>query len=369
MTERRSSSPETGPSPSARDSPPTLHPLLTSSLLILTVIASVAALKTARDLVLPVVLAILFSLVLSPVVRWLRRRRVPEPVGAALVVFGAVGLCAAGVATLSGPVSDFIARAPATLAVAETKLRALVQPLAVLQRTAARVESVTTALSSATPPRVALASPGIVARWSARTIAASVAVFSIVFLTYFLLASGPMFRKKLADVLPGRFERSRFTMLLDEIELATSHYLLLALIINSGVAVATATGLWLVGMPNAPLWGLLAGILNFVPYLGALTTMALLALAVVVSPGSTGHEMLAPVVFLGIHLVESNLATPTILGRKLPLSAIAIFAALIFWGWLWGILGVAIAVPLTVVMKITCDHVPGLQRLGTLLND
>ncbi|MFI5311248.1 MAG: AI-2E family transporter [Gemmatimonadales bacterium] len=351
------------------DSPPRVQAKLMPSLGILTALATVAALRSARDLVFPVILAILLSLLFSPLVRWLRSRRIPEALGAAIVVFGAAGLCGAGVVTLSGPVSEFIARAPASLSAAETKLRALVRPLQVIQTTAERVESVTTALSSAPPPRVELAAPGIVARWSGSTIAALVAVFSTVFLTYFLLASGPMLRKKVADVLPGRFEHARFTTLYDEIELVTSHYLLLTLTINGGVAVATATGLWLVGMPNAALWGLFAGALNFVPYLGALTTTALLALAVVTGPEPAGHQMLAPIVFLFIHLVESNLVTPTILGRKLPLSAIAIFAALIFWGWLWGILGVAVAVPLTVVLKVTCDHVPGLQRLGALLND
>ncbi len=335
----------------------------------LTILAALTALRVGRALVFPIVLAILISLVLSPLVRVLRRAGIAEHYGAAIIVFGALALAAAGVAALTGPATAFLDGAPASLAAAEQRIHRLVRPLERLQKTAERVEQATAPPSSSAPPRVEMATPGILARWSGSTISAGLALFSTIFLTYFLLASGPMFRKKLADALPSRFERARFATLFDDIELVTSRYLLISLMINTGVAAATALGLWLVGMPNALLWGGLAGLLNFVPYLGAVTTFCLLVLAALSTTDPSGRMVFAPVIFLCIHLLESNIITPTVLGRRLPLSPIAIFVALLFWGWMWGIPGAVIAIPLTVVIKVACDHLPGLERYSALLND
>jgi predicted PurR-regulated permease PerM len=270
---------------------------------------------------------------------------------------------------LIGPATAFLNRAPAAFAAGESRIRRLVRPIEALQATAERIQQVGGPPAGEGPARVEVASPGIVERWSGSTLSAALAIVSTIFLSYFLLASGPMFRKKLADALPSRFERERFATLFEEIELVTSRYLLVSLLINTGVATAAAIGLWLVGIPNPILWGCAAGVLNFVPYLGAYTTITLLTLSVLSGPDTNGHEIFGPVVLFGIHLLESNIVTPTILGRRLPLSSIAVFVALLFWGWMWGIPGAVIAVPLTVVIKVTCDHLPGLEHVGALLND
>ena len=346
-----------------------LPPMLMPSVGMLGVVATITALRVGRALMLPIVLAILASLILSPLVRWLRQHRVPEQFGAAVVVFGALAMVACAVISLIGPATNFLNRAPAALATGESRIRRLVRPLEALQETAERIQQVAAPPTGEGPARVEVAAPGIVARWSGSTLSAGLAMFSAIFLSYFLLASGPMFRRKIADALPSRFERARFATLFDEIELVTSRYLLLSLIINAGVALATISGLWLVGMPTALLWGCIAGVLNFVPYLGAFTTLALLTLSALSTPVTTGHELLAPVIFLCIHLLESNIVTPTVLGRRLPLSSIAVFVALLFWGWMWGIPGAVIAVPVTVLIKVTCDHLPGLEHVGALLND
>lgn len=211
---------------------------------ILTVLATITALKLARELMLPIVVALLLSLIMSPVVRALRRRRIPEHLGAAVVVFGTVALAAGAAFAVAGPASDFFAKAPETLAAAQQRLQAIARPLEAFQRTAERVEAATTTAStSPIRARVEIAPEGFLARWSGGTLTALVSAFSAVFLTYFLLASGPMFRKKIADALPSRFERARFASLFDEIELVTSRFLGLSLMINAGVAVATAIAL------------------------------------------------------------------------------------------------------------------------------
>ena len=121
-------------------------------------------------------------------------------------------------------------------------------------------------------------------------------------------------------------------------------------------------------MPSPLLWGGMAAVLNFVPYLGPLATVIVIGLAALVSIDATSHALLAPAAFLLIHLVESNFITPTLLGRHLPVNTVAIFLGLLFFGWMWGIPGAVLAVPLTVCAKLVCDHVPALAHVGDLLD-
>jgi predicted PurR-regulated permease PerM len=329
----------------------------------------IGALRLGQAFVLPIVIALLLTLMLSAPVRWLRRRRVPERVGAAVVIFGALGVAVGSATLLVSPAAEWIAAAPATMRKLETKLHRLSLPLTALQRSADRVQQATAPAAVDAPKTVQLATPGIFARASLETAASVPVVLSVVFLTYFLLANGPLFRRKLAGLLPGHDELARREHLLGEIGVATSHYLLTVTAINAGVGGLTALALWLVGVPNPLLWGGMAAVLNFVPYLGPVVTAVIIALAALVSIDATPHALLAPAAFLLIHLIESNFVTPTLLGRHLPVNTVAIFLGLLFFGWLWGIPGAVLAVPLTVCAKLVCDHVPVLAHVGDLLDN
>jgi predicted PurR-regulated permease PerM len=162
--------------------------------------------------------------------------------------------------------------------------------------------------------------------------------------------------------------------ILSEIEIATSRFLATTTLINSCVGIATALALWAVGLPNPVLWGVVAAVFNFVPYIGPLATATVIATASLATspdtePARLSSVLLPPAVFILIHLTENNLVTPVLLGRRLPLNTVAIFLGLISFGWMWGIPGAVIAVPLTVVMKITCDYVPSLLHVGELLGN
>jgi predicted PurR-regulated permease PerM len=127
--------------------------------------------------------------------------------------------------------------------------------------------------------------------------------------------------------------------------------------------------LWAVGVPNPVLWGGIAGLLNFVPYVGPMVTVGLIAVAALAGVDPTARALLAPAAFVGVHLTESNFITPFALGRHLPLNTVAMFLGLLFFGWLWGIPGAVLAVPLTVCVKLVCDHVPTLAHIGELLDN
>ena len=328
----------------------------------------IAALRLGRPLALPVVIALLLTLMLSAPVRWLRRQHVPERLGAAIVVLGALGVAVAATLLLVSPAAQWIASAPTTMRHLETRIRRLALPLTTLERSADRVRQATDPVASDAPQAVHLATPGILARVSVEAAAAAPVALSVVFLTYFLLANGPLFRRKLAGLLPGPDELYRREHLLGEIAVAASHYLMTVTAVNAGVGALTALALWAVGVPSPLLWGGLAAILNFVPYLGPVVTAVFITFAALVGIEATGHALLAPLAFVVIHLVESNVVTPTLLGRHLPLNTVAIFLGLLFFGWLWGIPGAVLAVPLTVCAKLVCDHVPALVNVGDLLD-
>lgn len=337
-------------------------------LIVIATLMIIAALRLGQALVLPILIALLLTVMLSGPVRWLRRRRIPEQIGAALVVLGALGVSAGSVTLLVSPAAEWIASAPATMRKLETKVRRLALPFTKLQVSADRVQQATSAAASDAPKTVPLATPDILTRMSLQTAASALVALSVVFLTYFLLANGPLFRRKLAGLLPGHEELQRREHRLEEIGVAASRYLVTVTAVNAGVGVLTALALWLVGVPSPLLWGGLAAVLNFVPYLGPVVAAVLIALAALVNIDATGHALLAPLAFVLIHLTESNFVTPTLLGRHLPVNTVAIFLGLLFFGWLWGIPGAVLAVPLTVCAKLVCDHVPALNHVGDLLD-
>jgi predicted PurR-regulated permease PerM len=231
------------------------------------------------------------------------------------------------------------------------------------------MQQVTRPAAADAPRTVQLASPGIFARLSLETVAAIPIALTVVFLTYFLLANGPLFRRKLAGLLPGRHELKLREHLLGEIEIAASHFLVTVALVNTAVGALTALALWAVGVPSPLLWGGIAMVLNFVPYLGPVVTAAIITLAALASVDEPARALIAPAAFILIHLTETNFVTPTLLGRHLPLNTVAIFLGLLFFGWMWGIPGAVLAVPLTVCAKLVCDHVPALAHVGELLDN
>ena len=250
----------------------------------------------------------------------------------------------------------------------ESKVRHMAKPLMALQQSADRMQQATAPPTPSSTRTVQIAAPGIFATVSLKALTLVPMSLAVVFLSYFMLANAPLFRRKLAALLPGSDQLQNREHLLGLIELATSHYLLTVAIINTGVGLLTALALWAVGVPNPLLWGGVATVLNFVPYLGPMATVTIIAIAALSSIDNSAHALLAPALFLLVHVTEADFVTPTLLGKHLPVNTVAIFLGLIFFGWMWGIPGAVLAVPLTVCVKLVCDHVPALARVGALLD-
>lgn len=340
-----------------------------ASLTVISVLALCYTLFVARALVLPVVVAILLSFLLRPAVRALRTWHIKEPLGAALVVLGGVALLGSLIILLSGPARSWIDRAPAAMGDVERKLRKVTASFGRWEATAARVEQIASGSATRSAPPAAAAAPRTpFLRRAFGGVASSFPIIvSVIFLTYFLLASGDLFMRKMMRVLPRGAERELPKRISEEVETSVSRYLRTAVLINVGLGLATWGVLRLLGMPNAGLWGTIAGLLNIVPYLGAMLTLVILSVAAITVFDSIGQALLVPGAFLLLNILESNVVTPTLMGRQFPLNTVALFIGIMFWGFIWGIAGAILAVPMMVTLKILCDHIPALRPFGEFL--
>ncbi|MGQ0539082.1 MAG: AI-2E family transporter [Gemmatimonadaceae bacterium] len=359
----------------AAEGPPVEVPPVTASsvaLVSLGVLAACVALYIARGLIMPIVIALLLSYLSRPIVRWFRRRGLREPIGAGFVVIGGLLAIVLVGGLLVEPANSWLQRAPAAIDQVARQIQR-VGPVAQLEATAEKVERIAagggaaaatrpTAVSTPPPTRTPMLQRlfGPLTDFVAGT-------FSVIFLTYFLLASGDLFLRKVVRVMPQGTSRRMPREISAEIESSVSRYLFTVTLINIGLGLATWGVLQALGMPNAVLWGTMAGVLNLIPYLGAVVTALVILMAALVSFESVGHALLMPGAFLALNLIEANLVTPLLLGRHFPLNTVALFIGLMFWGFLWGIPGAILAVPMMVTLKIVCDRVPALRAFGEFL--
>jgi predicted PurR-regulated permease PerM len=337
----------------------------------ITVIALLAVLYTlyfAREFLLPITLALLLTFLLSPAVRALARRRVPLPVASALVLAGLFGVAGLGVYELSGPMQSWATNAPETMAKAQTRLRRLLGPIRRVTSTAEQVENAAGGVAGAdAPPVVVVKGPSVVSRLFGSTQRFLAAGLEVTILLFFLLAAGDLFLQKLIKVLPNLRDRRKAIEIARETEASVSTYLLTTAAVNLVEGTIVAGAVYLLGLPNAPLWGALVAIFEFVPYLGAVGVVVVLSVAALATFDDVGHALLVPGSYLVINLIQANLVGPLLLGQRLELNPVAILVSLAFWFWIWGIAGAFVAVPLLATFKICCDHIEALAPVGEFL--
>jgi predicted PurR-regulated permease PerM len=329
----------------------------------LTVLALLYTAYFARPFLLPLAFALLLNFLFSPVVRALARWRIRPPLGAGLVVLALLGGLALGGYELSTPVQSWAAKAPDALATAQRKVRKLLRPI---ERASRQMETATTVGTPVTP-QVVVKPPSAVSRIVGVTQHFFAAALEVVILLYFLLAAGDLFLQKLIKVLPTQSDKEKAVEIARETEASISTYLLTAASVNVCEGIVVSLAMYLLGMPNPLLWGAMVALLEFIPYLGAATAVAVLGLAAITIFDNLGHALLVPGAFLLINLVQANLVSPLLLGHRLALNPVAILVGLAFWFWVWGIPGAFIAVPLLATFKIFCDHIQSLAAVGEFL--
>ena len=356
------------------------------SLVALAAVAVAASLFLARGVFLPIAAAGVLNLLLSPLVRGLGRLGVP-PAAGALVVLAGVGLLLAGLAAAVAPaVRSQLADAPAMIERAEEKLSPLLERYQALTAEAEQVERAADAIkpdagggggagaAGGGPPEeveVDITSQLTGRLFGDDVFNAAGSLFGLAFATgvllYFLLAAGNQFTRKCMELAPHLSEKRAVSVVIGDAQRAISLYLLTVTSINAALGVVVGTVMWLAGMPNPVLWGVLACLFNFIPYVGAVFGAAVVALVAFGTFDDLFRVALPPVLYLCCTTLEGNFLTPAILGDRLNLNAPVIFAWLLFLGWLWGVPGALLAVPLLAAAAILCQHVDRLGPVGKFL--
>jgi len=341
-----------------------IHSLALTGLFILAIFYT---LYFARAFFVPVILAVLLNFLLWPLVRGLKRLHVPEMLGAAFVLLGLLLTVGYGVYLLSEPAMSWAEKAPRSLQQLERKLRALRKPVDQVSKAAEKVEEIARVKNDKKVPEVELKRPGITEVLLSGTQSFLAEVLVVCILLYFLLASGDLFLQKIVKVLPRLQDKKRAVEIIRETEEHVSTYLLTVTLVNAGLGAATGLAMYILGMPNPLLWGVMVGVLNFIPYLGATVNLIVLTLVAILTFSDLGRALLVPGVFFGLATLEGNFITPMILGRRLTLNPVVIFITLIFWGWMWGIPGALLAIPMLSTLKIICDRIEPLAPIGEFL--
>lgn len=342
--------------------------LIRSLLVGIFILATIYALYFARDFVMPVVLAFLLALMLTPIVRFLKKRGVPEALSATLLVLMSVLALASAGYFLSGPIAQLANEAPEIGRRVTERLSEFRHPFEKFMAVSHEVEKVTETAQEPGLQRVVVAQPGIISQAAGNLLSASTTAAITFVLSLFLLASGTMFYEKIIQSFTRLSQKKKALRVVYDVEREISRYLLTVAIINAGLGTVIGLGLWAIGMPNPAVWGVAAAALNFLPYIGALATIVLVACISLITFDTLSYAMLAPLFVVACNVIEGQLVTPLIVGRRLEINAVALFIAVAFWSWLWGFVGALIAVPLLVTFKVFCDHFESWQPIGNFLS-
>lgn len=352
------------------------------ALLVIALLGSVFAMHWASAVLVPLMLGLILSYALRPIVERLARHAVARPLGAALVVAALVAAPAIGVWSLADEATQFIEALPQVAFKLREAMRgqrhAAETPIEKVQQAATQLEQA--ARETAPPPavgrgvtRVQIEKPAFVLKDYLLTMTPGLVTavgqtMATIFLTYFLLASGSQFRRKLVRLAGPRLARRKIALqALDEINGQIQRYLLVQVLIGAGVGVATWLGLWAIGLEHAAVWGVLAGLLNLVPYLGALAFTGAVALAAFLQFANLDMALLVAGLSALLHLVSGHAITPMLTGRANRMNPVAVFVGVLGFGWLWGVWGLFLGVPVLLIVKAVCDRVEDLRGVGELL--
>ena len=333
------------------------------------VLACLYTLQAARDFLMPLVIGVMLYFLLLPVVRALKRVGLPERGGAVVVVLSLLIVVGLGAYALSWPAATWMARAPDSLRRVETKLKPVFRGVEKLTRTAEKVEEITAGPTAGEAPAVQVKEPGLGAVFLVGVQSILGGATIVLTLLYFLLASGDSVLRKIVRASPRLVDRQRAVDIAQEMERQISAYLLVTTAINAVFGVVVGIALWLLGMPNPILWGVVAAATNFIPYLGGVLCTVVIGLAALLAFDDIWWAMLVPAVFFVLNCLEGYVITPVIMGRRFTLDPALLFVGLLFWWYVWGTPGALLAVPMMVAFKIFCERVESLQPIAAFLGE
>jgi predicted PurR-regulated permease PerM len=320
-----------------------------------------------RAVLLPVVLALLLSYLFRPVVRGFERAKIPPAASAALILLGLLACVGYGISAVATPVAGWVEKAPTGLQELQHKLLPVKQSMAQVAKASGEIEKFATP-DAQTKTAVEVKRHPISEMVFVRTPEVLASTVLLLILFYFLLAQHNVFTAKLVRLLPTLSDKKRAVAILNDIEAQISRYLLTVTIINACLGLAVGTTVGILGLRNPVMWGVMVAAFNFVPYLGALTGIVCMTIGAVLSFDSFAYALIFPAVYLFYGTLEGNFITPWVMGRSLTLNPVLILLSITFWGWMWGIPGIILAVPILAAFKIFCSHVEQMAPLAEFLS-
>jgi predicted PurR-regulated permease PerM len=350
------------------------------SLVVLALFAGLFILHWAKAVLIPVMLGILMSYALSPVVNWLEHRRIPRWASAAVLLFSIIG----SIGWTAWSLSDDAAELVQSLPTAAQKLTGVLRqrtgtapgPLETVQKAAAQLEMAARGEAEASargvtrviiePARFNIkdylwsGTIGFVALMGQATV--------VLFLAYFLILSGDTFRRKMLKLAGPSLSSKKVTLqALHEVTDQIQRYLQVQLLVSAIVGLLTWVALAMLGLENAAVWGIFAGVLNLIPYVGTVVTAGLSAMVAFLQFGTVDMALLVGGASFIIHAITGNLLTPLLTSHASRMSPVAIFVGMLAWGWLWGVWGLLLGVPILMMVKAVCDRVDDFKPIGEFL--
>ena len=351
-------------------SPPATRPRAPASLVVLASLAVGYTLWATQDLILPVLLAMFFALVGNPIIRLLQRVRIPRFVAALAVLCSGLALAVLLGQQLIQPAGEWIREAPRELRSLAPKLQKLAKPMQDANKAAENIARAAGGESPSRPVQVVRTEVNDPYRVLTTTPMLITSILAVVLLTFFFMVYGQDLQRHAIALLPDRQKKKVTVEILQTIETEVSRYVLTISVINAVVGLVFAACLYLgldLPLDQALLWGTLAAILNFAPYVGPLIGIVAMLLMGFSTFNDPLQALLPAAIYLGLHTLEGQIVTPIVLGKRMALSPLILILALMVFGWMWGLIGLLLAVPMLVCVKIVLTRLDGMEGWAKLL--
>jgi predicted PurR-regulated permease PerM len=321
----------------------------------------------ASPILIPIITALLLSMLLAPFVGLLKRVRVPRTLGALIVVVAAVGALFGIAASLRGPAQSWLSE-PQRFSHLEEKLRPITASLEILQYATEQLEKATAPRDRPSIQKVELTGSGLSGVLSTGIGHVASTIAAIIGLLYLFLVSGDTFLRKLVLVTPSLKDKKRAVEIVRNIEIDISFYLLMVASINIAIGFIVTATTGVLGISDPFLWGTLAAVLSFAPYVGEFAIVILLSLAGILTFDNLVQAFVAPAVYFVLMTICWQGVVPFVVGRRMTLSPVAVFITIIVLGWMWGVVGALVAVPVLASLKIICERIGPLNPVAEFLS-
>lgn len=359
--EKKKESPPDSPPPKAQQNLPPAYHWIIFSIVILT------TLYVARGFLLPVFAALLLSYTFIPIVRFLNRLYIPRIVASLIVVTSFSAMAVYSLVALSGPALKWLENAPESFDKLESIARSIKGPMENMDKASKQLDQITDNENRSEEVVVRVQESSIAEVILNQTPIVIGGAISTLILLFFLLAFGDVLLRRSVESSKSFGDKRRAVETARQIEYGVSNYLVTVSLINISLGITLGLVLWALGFKSPVLWGTLAAAFNFIPYLGAFAGVGLLTLASISTIEPMSHAFIYPAAYLALTTLEGNFITPMVLGRSFTINPIFIILVLLFLGWLWGIAGAVMAVPILIGVKCAAEQFESTQPLARLM--